>query len=83
MDIELVWHGGQRPDLDEVVKADLQLYVFDGLEPGEDYPAENICFHHVFLTPSLEGPSVLVWGEKGDPRFHCDYTPVTEWGEPK
>lgn len=72
MDIELVWKNGPvAPELEaEVVRSIRdELLGENGLSA-----AEELIFHTVFLGPiEAEGPEVMVWGVRGDHRFHCEY----------
>ena len=38
----------------------------------------DLMFHTVFLTDSLEGPTVFVY-PSSDETLLCEYSPVTEW----
>lgn len=74
-DVVLVWKGGDaRPEgIDERVMEDIRQGLGGLSCPG------NLITHHVKLTTDWEGPSVHVYGVKGDPAFHCSYHAVTEW----
>lgn len=43
--------------------------------------AEDLIFHHVFLTQDSEGPSVFVWGKEGSDSYQCEYSEKTTWGD--
>lgn len=70
---EIVWHGEVPEGVEEKVRAEM-LESLDGLGKPSD-----LGFHIVFLTDDMEGPSVTVWGQKRDPRFHAEYEEVSEW----
>lgn len=65
--IELVWHEGSIPELEEQIKTELLELLDNGLGS-----AEELWFHTVMIGDS-DDPVVLVWGEEGDERFHCQY----------
>lgn len=67
---ELVWHGSPgSPELEAEVVADMRR------EMPKLKRAEDLLMHVYCLDDShtSDGPSVKVWGEKGDHRFHCEY----------
>lgn len=72
--INICWHGAPCPDvyLEDLIKDISYL--------SEDLPSpSSLIFHTCQLTPDHNGPSISIWGEKGDDRFHCQYEETTEW----
>jgi hypothetical protein len=39
----------------------------------------DLMFHTVFLSDSLEGPTVFVYPSHDGETLLCEYSPVTEW----
>ncbi len=77
--IDLEWRGPLPPDVpaaEQAVRADVQ-------ELAPTKPS-NLVFHVCQLGADLDGPTVLVHGDKDRPVFICRYSEVTEWdGFPK
>lgn len=72
---ELVWHGEYPQAVVERVRADIAAYLDDDLDEPED-----LSFHTVLLGDDIEtSPVVMVWGEEGDGRFHCEYHAEPNW----
>ena len=83
MDFEICWHGDEPNDeIKAATTKDLSEEFYDDGECVIGGGPAGLCFHHVFLTESLSGPCVYVWGSQKTPNtFHCEYHAETDWGQ--
>jgi len=73
-DFKIVWHGEVPDGVEAAVRADLPESLWGLGKPSD------LGFHTVFLDDDdMDGPSVSVWGQKRDRRFHAEYSHETEW----
>lgn len=72
---ELVWHGEYPRAVIERVRASIAADLDEDLGHPSD-----LCFCTVLLGEDIEtSPVVMVWGEDGDDRFHCEYHEKPDW----
>lgn len=62
---EFVWHG-DHPDCEGKVRAEIEHDLCD-------LRAVDLVFHECWLDGDPDGPTVLLWGLKGDKRLHCEF----------
>lgn len=70
---EIVWHGAYHDGMNEVVRDDILKSLTRLKKPSD------LITHTIFLSDDMDGPSVSVWGEEGDDRFHAEYIDQTKW----
>jgi hypothetical protein len=73
----LVWHE-QTPDNMHEIEQSVVEDILSSLRSLKT--PSDLMYHIVFLSDSLDGESVTVWGEIGDENnFHCQWYKQTDW----
>lgn len=72
--VKLTWHN-----TDPATAKSLEPLVAKDLIRMSIHHPQDVIFHHVFTTNEPNSPLIVVWGERDNDAFQCEYVEQPVW----